>query len=122
MKSNKIRFNLGRGKNYLKWKVERPGIKTEYFDPNDVQLVLRNCVLKNNQKSAQEIFQGDHKKICAWVLCESVEIKTNDFSTHSENQIKYNPRIQPNWLLGDKNVDGIKLDTIISNGRRLFKV
>ncbi len=122
MKRFKVRFNLGRGVRYLKWKIEHPDIQSEYLDPNEVQLVLRNCVLKNNQKSAQEIFQGDYKKVCAWVLCESVEIKTNDFSSHSENQIKYNPRIQPNWLLNDENMDGIKLDTIISDGRRLFKV
>ena len=56
MKSSKIRFNLGRGKNYLKWKVERPGQKTVYIDPNDVQLVLRNCVLKNNQTSSGKIY------------------------------------------------------------------
>lgn len=122
MKSSKIRFNLGKGKNYLKWKVERPGKETEYLDPNDIQLVLRNCVLKNNQKSAQEIFQGDYKKVCSWVLCESMEIKKNDFSSQSENQIRYNPRVQPNWLLNGENVDGEKFDTIISDGRRLFKV
>jgi hypothetical protein len=122
MKRFKVRFNLGKGKNYLKWKVELPGEQMEYLDPNEVQLVLRNCELKNNQKSAQEIFQGDYKKVCSWVLCESVEIKTNDFSTHSENQIRYNPRVQPNWLMNDKNVDGEKFDTIISDGRRLFKV
>ena len=121
MKSSKIRFNLGKGKNYLKWKVERPEKETEYLDPNEVQLVLRNCELKNNQKSAQEIFQGDYKKVCSWVLCESVEIKRNDFSSHSENQIRYNPRVQPNWLLNGENVDGQKFDTIISDGRRLFK-
>jgi len=122
MKSSKIRFNLGKGKNYLKWKIERPGKETEYLDPNDIQLVLRNCVLKNNQKSAQEIFQGDYKKVCSWVLCETVEIKTNDFSIHSENQIRYNPRVQPNWLLNGENVDGENFDTIISDGKRLFKV
>jgi len=120
MKSSKIRFNLGRGKNYLKWKIERPGQKTEYIDPNEVQLVLRNCVLKNNQTSAQDIYNGAHKKVCAWVLCESVEIKNDDFSSHSENQIKYNPRIQPNWLLNDVDVDNEKFDTIVSDNRRLF--
>ena len=122
MKRFKVRFNLGRGVKYLKWKIEHPDKEPEYLDPNEVQLVLRNCELKNNQKSAQEIFQGDYKKVCSWVLCESVEIKTNDFSTHSENQIRYNPRVQPNWLMNDKNVDGEKFDTIISDGRRLFKV
>ena len=122
MKRFKVRFNLGKGKNYLKWKVELPGEQMEYLDPNEVQLVLRNCELKNNQKSAQEIFQGDYKKVCSWVLCESMEIKRNDFSSQSENQIRYNPRVQPNWLLNGENVDGEKFDTIISDGRRLFKV
>ena len=122
MKSSKIRFNLGKGKNYLKWKVERPGKETEYLDPNEVQLVLRNCELKNNQTSSKKIFDGANKRVCSWVLCESMEIKTNDFSSHSENQIRYNPRVQPNWLLNGENVDGQKFDTIISDGKNLFKV
>jgi len=122
MKSSKIRFNLGKGKNYLKWKVERPGKETEYLDPNEVQLVLRNCELKNNQTSSKKIFDGANKRVCSWVLCESMEIKTNDFSSHSENQIRYNPRVQPNWLLNGENVDGQKFDTIISVGKNLFKV
>jgi hypothetical protein len=122
MKRYKLRFNLGRGVRYLKWKIEHPDKQPEYLDPNEVQLVLRNCELKNNQKSAQEIFQGNHKKVCSWVLCESMEIKKNDFSSQNENQIRYNPRVQPNWLLNGENVDGEKFDTIISDGRRLFKV
>ena len=77
-------------------------------------------VLKNNQNSAQDIYNGAHKKVCAWVLCESVEIKDDDFSSHSDDQIKYNPRIQPNWLLNDVDVDNEKFDTIVSDNRRLF--
>lgn len=122
MKRFKVRFNLGRGVRYLKWKIEHPDKQPEYLDPNEVQLVLRNCELKNNQESSQKIFEGANKRVCSWVLCESIEIKTNDFSSHSENQIRYNPRVQPNWMLNDKNVDGEKFETIISDGRRLFKV
>jgi hypothetical protein len=120
MKKSKIRFNLGKGKNYLKWKVERPELNTEYLDPNEIQLVLRNCELKNNQKSANNIFNGANKTVCAWVLCESVEIKTSDFQSHSDNRISYNPRIQPNWMLNGENVDNQKFDVIVSDGRRLF--
>ena len=122
MKRFKVRFNLGRGVRYLKWKVEHPDKQPEYLDPNEVQLVLRNCELKNNQTSSQKIFDGANKRVCSWVLCESMEIKRNDFLSHSENQIRYNPRVQPNWLLNGENVDGEKFDTIISDGRRLFKV
>ena len=122
MKRFKVRFNLGRGKNYLKWKIEHPDKEPEYLDPNEVQLVLRNCELKNNQTSSKKIFDGANKRVCSWVLCESMEVKRNDFSTHSENQIRYNPRVQPNWLSNGENVDGEKFDTIISDGRRLFKV
>jgi len=122
MKRYKVRFNLGRGVRYLKWKIEHPDKQPEYLDPNEVQLVLRNCELKNNQTSSQKIFDGANKRVCSWVLCESMEIKRKDFSSHSENQIRYNPRVQPNWLLNGENVDGEKFDTIISDGRRLFKV
>jgi hypothetical protein len=120
MKKSKVRFNLGKGKYYLKWKIEQPGKPIQYVDPEGVQIVLRNCELKNNQKTANKIFEGSYKSVCAWVLCESVEIKTDEYLPHSDNQIRYNPKIQPYWMLSDVNVDKEKFNLIVSEGRKLF--
>ena len=95
MKRNiKVRFNLGRGKNYMKWKIEsKSGV--EYHSPDNVQLIMFNCVLKNNKKMAQRIFNGENKNVCAWILCESIIINIKDYMQFEEKtepayQIKYN--------------------------------
>jgi len=107
----------------MKWKIEGP-LGVEYHDPNLVQLVMNNCQLKNNKKTAQKIFDGTHKTVCAWVLCDSVSINYLD-TPHYEvlyglNQIKYNPRVSPNWMLNDYNYDSFKLAHIVSIGNKLY--
>lgn len=102
----KVRFNLSRGVNYLKWKVEYPD-RTVYLSPTDNQLIMKSCQLKNYKKVAQRIFDGQNKQVCAWVLCEDIEIINKDmqqFDVHCD-RIKYNPRVQPNWLLNGELVD-----------------
>ena len=73
----KVRFNLGAGKHFMKWKIEGP-LGVEYHHPDQVQLVLAKCKIKNNKKTAQKIFDGVHKTVCAWVLCESISINYLD--------------------------------------------
>jgi len=123
MKKIKVRFNLGAGKHYMKWKIEGP-LGVEYHDPNLVQLIMSNCQLKNNKKTAQKIFDGVHKTVCAWILCDDIEINHLDYPgyelKYGLNQIKYNPRVAPNWTLHDCNYDGFNLPCIISIGNKLF--
>ena len=121
----KVRFNLGAGKHYMKWKIEGP-LGVEYHDPNLVQLVMDNCQLKNNKKTAQKIFDGTHKVVCAWILCDSISINyldtPNNEVLHGLNQIKYNPRVSPNWTLNDCNYDGFKIKRIVSTNNKLYTV
>jgi len=114
MKSIKVRFNLGTGKNYMKWKIEYPDGKVEYLRPTDVQLVMSDCTLKNYKKTAEKIFNGADKTVCAWVLCKEIEIRKENFESDNENKIRYNPRVQPNWIFNGEIVDGKKFDSIIS--------
>jgi hypothetical protein len=106
MKNHKVRFNLSRGENYMKWKVMYNDGRVEYYHPADVQLVLRNCVLTNNRTAAQKIFTGvTTKVVCAYIRCESVDIITSDFRPEGNTLLKYNPREMPFW-----NVDGVNQD------------
>jgi hypothetical protein len=116
MKSIKIRFNLGKGKNFMKWKVQYPDGEIEYHSPADVQLIMQDCNLKNHKKTAQKIFDGGEKVVCAWILCKSLEIKTNDFIQADlfGERVRYNPRITPHWMLNDENVDGLPVDKIVT--------
>lgn len=124
MKKIKVRFNLGAGKNYMKWKVESPsGIS--YHDPNEVQLVLAGCTLKNRRSTAQKIFNGTHKTVCAWILCDSISINYLDHPNHRmapnfDKQLKYNPRVAPNWVLNDENVDNTNLNHVYSVNNKLY--
>ena len=119
--SIKVRFNLSAGKNYMKWKVEYPDRKPEYYDPKEFQLVLGGCTLKNHKKTAEKIHQGASKTVCAWVLCTTIAIyKAGSINMDGCEQIKYNPRVRPNWMWGDTNVDGCSLPQMVSESNRLF--
>ena len=119
----KVRFNLGRGKNYMKWKVEGPtGIK--YYNPEEVQLHLHGCQLKNQRATAEKINKGANKTVCAWVRCEGAEIFPAEFLTLNEvhdTQFKYNPRKHPFWFMKEGvSVDNLTVSRIVSFGRQLY--
>ena len=123
MKSIKVRFNLGRGKNFMKWKVQYTDGRIEYHSPTEVQLLMQDCVLKNYKNTAQKIFDGGVKVVCAWALCKAIEIKTNEFIKLElgDNIVSYNPRVTPHWVLNGENVDGKYLDNLISVDFKLYK-
>jgi hypothetical protein len=75
---------------------------------------MSECTLRNYKKTAEKIFNGAQKTVCAWVLCKELEIRTQNFEKENEKKIKYNPRVQPNWILNGEIVDGQKFDSIIS--------
>ena len=116
MRSIKIRFNLGKGKNFMKWKVQYTDGTIEYHSPTDVQLLMHDCTLKNHKKVAQKIFDGGEKVVCAWILCKSLGIKKKDFiqADVSGERVRYNPRVTPHWMLNDKNVDGLPVDKLVT--------
>jgi hypothetical protein len=125
MKSIKVRFNLGRGKNYMKWKVQYTDGTVEYHSPTDVQLVMRDCILKNYKSVSQKIFDGENKTVCAWVLCKRLEIvKSNRFikADLDGERIRYNPRVAPHWILDGENVDGEFMHELVSVDFGLYKI
>ena len=99
-KRYKVRFNLGRGENYMKWKVVDPKGVTSYYFPTGVQLRMTGCTLKNNKAAAKRIYRGESNKVvCAWVLCEKLDLVTEEFVQPVTNRLKFNPRTAPNWQL-----------------------
>lgn len=114
----RVRFNLGSGPRYKKWKIEWPDKRVDYLEPAHVSLVMRDCYLRNRPLSAQKIFDGHQKFVCAWIECESLEVK--DPVSVSGPELKYNPRVQPNWCLDGINVDGTHYNELITNNRAVF--
>ena len=121
MANIKVRFNLSRGKNYMKWKIAYPDGNIEYLDPNKVDLLMKKCKLRNSQKTAQKIFDGENKTVCAWILCDDLVISENPKEPLEENgRLRYNPRLKPNWDFRDVNVDGKQFNVIESRGSKLY--
>lgn len=119
----KVRFNLGAGKNFMKWKVEGPE-GTAYYSPDEVQIVMSNCQLKNQKKTAQKILDGAHKTVCAWVKCAGLTVKNERvFDEKDSIQLKYNPRVLPHWFINEgENADNLTATLIFSSGRKLFSL
>jgi hypothetical protein len=124
MKSIKVRFNLGKGKNYMKWKIQYPDGKIEYHSPTEVQLLMHECVLKNYKTVSQKIFEGGEKVVCAWVLCKSLAISKDDFIQVGliGERVRYNPRVTPHWMLNGENVDGFTVDKLVSVDFGLYTI
>lgn len=120
----KVRFNLGKGANFMKWKVQYPNGVVEYYSATDTQLVMKGCQLRNHKKTAEKIFNGGEKVVCAWVLCDEIEIRTKNFALWDLicDKIKYNPRVQPNWLLNGVVVDNQKFEAIGSVDYGLYVI
>ena len=107
MDKYRVRFNLGRGDNYKKWKVTSPNGDVQYIDPKTQVLDMKGCTLKNNKKSAQKIFDGSNKFVCAWIECDEVKVKPYGLWIYLDGiaQVRYNPRVAPNWQHSGSNMN-----------------
>ena len=119
----KIRFNLGRGKNYRNWQLTNLNKVVAYF-PQEADLTLYKTNLHNNKKTAIKIFNGANKQVCAWINCEdvsAVKYKSNvDFALE---EIFYNPRECTSWVdAHGNNLDGMAFPVLVITGGKLFKV
>jgi len=119
----KVRFNLSRGKNYMKWKIEYPDGTKEYLSPETHRLFMTKTLLKNYKKTAQKIFDGGEKVVCAWIMCESIQIfqiAPTELDTSNSRIIRYNPRIAPNWVYKGFDADGETFEYIRTNGKNVI--
>lgn len=123
MRRTKVRFSLQKGENYMKWRIIYPDGSVKYYNPNEVQLIMRGCTLKNNKKAATKIFNGEtNKVVCAWIMCDSVKIDYSDFIGATPYKVSYNPRKEPNWVIQGKDADNTFREIIYSVGRELLCV
>jgi len=116
-----VRFNLGRGKNFMKWKVENTTTKEKvYLDPNEVSIEMNDCILKNRINQAMKIYSGENKSVCAWVLCKEVSIGPKKKIQTKQKQITYNPRVKPYWIEGRDNVDNKKYKLLTTINKNIY--
>lgn len=129
MKNYKVRFNLSRGENYKKWKINYPNGKIEYHNPNDVSITMFNCELKNNRKTAEKIYSGQNKSVCAWVTCKvlyldkvSSPVEEAAVAASVFKVARYNPKIKPHWFVegNDKDFDNNKFIRLFTIGKSIL--
>lgn len=121
MRRTKVRFSLQKGDNYMKWRIIYPDGSVEYHKPSEVQLIMRGCTLKNNKRVATKIFNGEtNKTVCAWIMCDSVQITYSNFIGATPYKVSYNPRKTPNWVIEGKDADNTFREIIYSVGKDLI--
>lgn len=120
----RVRFHLGRGKNFMNWKIEQIKPREDWFYvPDDVQLIMTNCVLTNKPARAEKIFTGEiNKEPIAYVQCEDVSvIEGDDIDVTGAEKLTYNPRVKPYWFNeSGVNVDGSEFEVLFTKGRSVY--
>jgi MOSC domain-containing protein YiiM len=114
-----LRFNLGAGQHYKKWKLTdtRTGV-VEYYDPETTQFQLTDCRLVNQGATARKIHAGSAKAVCAWVACRDYKTVTGN---KPARPVMYNPRVTPFWRNAfGENLDGSLIKCLQTVGRELF--
>jgi hypothetical protein len=121
----KVRFHLGAGENFMKWRVEDINNgHVEFFDPKYYDLELIDCKLHNHKGTAKKIHEGENKTVCAWVMAKGVAFITGGRCCHpDEDMISYNPKIQPFWRdHKGNNIDKKEILLMETMGRQLYKI
>jgi hypothetical protein len=117
----KVRFNLGRGVRYKKWKIDFEDERDPvYLDPETIQLIFKNPKLINRKSAATKIHDGANKYVCAWIKCDDVMVG-NNFDVDEGTEVKYNPRVKPFWDIDGQDVDGQSFTELVSKGHRIYQ-
>lgn len=122
MEKYKLRFNLGAGKNYKKWKITGPGKNTRYVEPTEVTIIMEGCKLVNQRGTATKIYEGAHKTVCAWVEASSLIVyykMPSDFMKVG-SKVSYNPRIAPNWIYNNINADKQEFNDLVTQDDAIY--
>ena len=130
----KVRFHLGKGKNFMHWRIENmDNNQVKFFDPKEYSFIFYNVFLRNQKGAANKIHSGANKTVCAWIECEHVQHyhKAKDKPAYGE-RIVYNPKYAPCWvvqlldsndnLIGHEICDKQSYPKLLSKGNQVFMV
>lgn len=117
----KIRFHLGAGENFMKWRIENIDDKTVlFFDPSDFNAIIKDGKLYNQKAAAKKINEGANKTVCAWIMATDYKI-TKLFDNEIQSEVKYNPRQTPHWTNNEgENLDGKEYKTMFITNKRIL--
>jgi hypothetical protein len=120
----RVRFHLKKGENYLKWQVKNMETgNVEYYNPEETLLILQDCRLINKRQTAEKINRGEHKTVCAWIECRTVNAYVEEDSSLLQYRVPtlfYNPKKFPYWVDSEcRNVDNRVYRMLLTKGRQL---
>ncbi len=121
----KVRFHLAKGEHYMHWQIKDENDEVIYYDPSETNLRLTNCTLKNQMGTAEKIFRGANKSVCAWIECEDYELHNRSTSLPIKHKLSYNPKVLPFWHVRDReyhNLDNCFIKDMYTIGREVFSV
>jgi len=122
-----VRFHLSNGPNYKFWqvKVKQGGetVDVYYYDPNEYQLEMRGCRLRNRPNKAKQVFEAGVHDVSGWVKCDEVMIN-NEVGVDNLEKLYYNPIRDPHWRReSDSNEfiwDNSEYATLITSGKQVY--
>jgi hypothetical protein len=120
----KVRFHLGLGDNFMKWRVENMNTnEVQFFDPQVYSIKMNDCKLHNQRGSAEKIFDGGYKTVCAWIMASRIQLLIGDSGDNIpvSKRLMYNPRVTPNWTDSkNTNIDKKEFKSLVTCGKKLF--
>lgn len=121
----KLRFNLGRGENYMKWQVKPKDGPPQFYDPGKHQILVHGATLKNQKWAARKIYRGANKTVCAWVECDHVSVIDNNTlpAMLGREILQYNPKVEPFWRNHHgQNIDDQHFARVFTDGRTIYAI
>ena len=98
----------------------KSGSKDILVDPSTHMIIMHGCYLHNSSARAEKINKGEiHKERCAWITCDSFEIVP--LADIQGDEISYNPKVNPFFVLDGKNVDKHNFDMLVTNGVKIIR-
>lgn len=122
MTKTRVRFHLSKGENFQNWQV-KCGDSVDYYDPTEYHLHMINCKLRNQPATAQKIYEGENKTVCAWIECDEVVAFPSKaaYMLNPLDFVFYNPKTKPYWRLKTgENVDNEVYKTLTTQGHMVF--
>ena len=104
----------------MKWQIKSADGVVEYINPKDFSLHLEGVTLKNSKSTAERIKSGSNKTVCAWMLVDGYRVTKTYKASMLGDELRYNPRVAPHWLLNGKDADGMRINKLVSNNNKLY--
>ena len=115
----RVRFHLGAGEHFKHWKITYPNGDYQFINPEKQNMIFHDCKLRVQKKTAERIYAGGEKVVCAWIECDWVQMLD---LTSTGQPLSFNPRVTPHWVYGSQIADNFVFSRIQTQGNKLIVI